>query len=182
MIDINVNSHKDIELYITNYQSRINEIINNLHTISFGEDFDLFPIMSNPLDSQNEFIKYMAFIALMCQKSNISLDYIFGLKDNRDIEYQSGGAHKNKRNEEIRTLEATFGKNLRHIREKCGLSQRQLAGKVGISQKRVSEIEIPTSKSCQPLLTHAKIFADILGVSLDELFDENLFEESQGAS
>ena len=61
-----------------------------------------------------------------------------------------------------------FGNRLLELRKKAGLSQSELGGKLGLSNKAVSKWE---NGQARPGLDAVHRLADILGVSVDELFN-----------
>ena len=63
-----------------------------------------------------------------------------------------------------------FGSNLKYFREKCGLTQIQLAGKIGYTEKSVSKWE---NANGLPTLEVLVKLSDLFGISLDELVFEN---------
>ena len=65
---------------------------------------------------------------------------------------------------------SVFGKRLALLRKDRGLSQSELAVKLGISQTMVAYYE---NHSPSPAVDVAKRCADVLGVSLAALVDEN---------
>lgn len=67
------------------------------------------------------------------------------------------------------------GKSLFHAREKCGLSQEDVAEKLGVSRQAVSKWE---SDETIPDIRQAKKMAVLYHLSLDELidFDINMTE------
>lgn len=64
----------------------------------------------------------------------------------------------------------TFAENLRHYRNKLGLTQKQLAQKIGYTEKSVSKWE---SGNGLPTIEMVLKLADLFNVSLDELMFEN---------
>ena len=64
---------------------------------------------------------------------------------------------------------SSFGKNLRQIREQCGISQQELAEMVGTTQPRISEWE---RDRVEPSLYNILKLIEILHVSFDELTDD----------
>ena len=60
------------------------------------------------------------------------------------------------------------GERIKEIRERAGLSQAELSEKVGITQAMLCQIERGTKN---PSLQVGKIISDILGCSIDELFE-----------
>jgi len=63
-----------------------------------------------------------------------------------------------------------FGSNLKYYREKCGLTQKQLADKIGYTEKSISKWENENGLPTLEILTR---LADLFGISLDELVFEN---------
>lgn len=63
-----------------------------------------------------------------------------------------------------------FGQNLKYHREKCGLTQMQLAQQIGYTEKSVSKWE---NENGLPILETIVKLADLFGVSLDELVYKN---------
>lgn len=63
---------------------------------------------------------------------------------------------------------ADMGARLREERERCGISQRELAKRLGVSASLISQIETGQSK---PSVVTLYAYVSELGVSLDRLFD-----------
>lgn len=64
-----------------------------------------------------------------------------------------------------------FGSNLRYYREKCGLTQKQLADKIGYTEKSISKWENENGLPTLEVLTQ---LSDQFGISLDEMvFEKN---------
>ena len=64
-----------------------------------------------------------------------------------------------------------FGSNLKYYREKCGLTQKQLADKIGYTEKSVSKWE---NENGLPTLEILAKLSELFGASLDELvFEKN---------
>lgn len=61
-----------------------------------------------------------------------------------------------------------FGKKIRQLRFKAGLTQEQLAEKLGIGAQAVSKWE---NAAAMPDITALPLLAEIFGVSIDDLFD-----------
>lgn len=55
---------------------------------------------------------------------------------------------------------------LRDIRKKIAMTQVELSQRTGLSQQNISAYEIGKNI---PLITHAKLIADALGVKVDDL-------------
>ncbi len=64
--------------------------------------------------------------------------------------------------------QAEFGKRIRELRGKRGLSQREAALQMGVSEQAVSKWE---KGACLPDAYHLKLLGKILGVSVDYLLD-----------
>jgi transcriptional regulator with XRE-family HTH domain len=65
---------------------------------------------------------------------------------------------------------ATFAEVLRGLREKAGLSQRDLAERSGISQKSISVWEMGES---QPILSNLQKLCAALGVGCEVFFESD---------
>ena len=61
-----------------------------------------------------------------------------------------------------------LGKKIRQLRFKAGLTQEQLADQLGISAQSVSKWE---NNVAMPDITSLPLLAEILGISIDDLFD-----------
>ena len=61
-----------------------------------------------------------------------------------------------------------FGKKIRQLRFKAGMTQEQLAERLGIGPQSVSKWETGVS---MPDITSLPLLAEIFGVSIDDLFD-----------
>jgi transcriptional regulator with XRE-family HTH domain len=64
----------------------------------------------------------------------------------------------------------SFGKTLRTLRKNAGLSQDELAKKIGVTQTAIAHYERNARK---PEMEKLPNLAKILGVSIDDFFNEN---------
>ncbi len=62
----------------------------------------------------------------------------------------------------------SVGVNLKHLREKKGLSQKELANAVHVSQPMIAQIERGTKRLTVEL---AKEILDVLGASINEIWN-----------
>jgi transcriptional regulator with XRE-family HTH domain len=67
---------------------------------------------------------------------------------------------------ELRALQETLGRNVRHARLAAGWTQEELMSRVGVEQDYVSKLERGLKN---PQLSTLLKFADALGVGADEL-------------
>lgn len=65
--------------------------------------------------------------------------------------------------------------NIKHLRKKCGLNQVQLARMIGVNQSNLSKFERGLK---QPSLERLPILANVLGVTIDDLFDFDCAENN----
>lgn len=70
----------------------------------------------------------------------------------------------------------TFGKNLKRRREQLGLTQVQLSEKAGVGQGTISSLE---RNPREPKVLLAVKLARALGVCVEDLLDDMVFEEEE---
>ena len=61
---------------------------------------------------------------------------------------------------------------LRELRQKAGLTQKELAIRSGVNSRQIQRVELGTSKIENLTLVNAKRLADALGVSIEELLEK----------
>lgn len=69
-----------------------------------------------------------------------------------------------------------FGKRIKELRKKLGLTQEQLSEKLGLFQKQIGNIE---TGNCFTTMNNLEKLSEVLGVEIKDLFDFNYLEKPQ---
>ena len=69
-----------------------------------------------------------------------------------------------------------FGKRIKELRKKCGLTQEQLSEKLGLFQKQIGNIETGT---CFTTINNLEKLSEQFGVEIKDLFDFNYLQDRE---